>query len=207
MLEIKNLAKSAATARDEAGSFSVTVNPGEVLALCGSPGSGKTHVLRQVAGMEPVGSGYISIDGELVTALSADYFRRQTAFLPREFRMDSTAEELFRQLSSMRSAPEDLSRQKLMEHWKALDIPAEFFSRPAAEVPDEAEQRLMLAFCGMLERPLLVLDEPVSAQDEAGCALVSSYIASRAARGAMIVVGCSHAAWLGKCDKVVNLNM
>ena len=207
MLEIKNLAKSAASARNGACSFSVSVNAGEVLALCGGPGCGKTQVLRQVAGMEPVASGYVSIDGELVTAFSADIFRRQTAFLPQEFRMGLTAEALFDRLSSMRSAPDGLSRKLLMEHWKALDVPAETFSRPAEEVPDEVEQRLMLAFCGMLGRHLLILDEPVSAQDEAGCALVSSYIASLAARGAIVVVGCTNAAWLGKCDKVVNLNM
>lgn len=63
-------------------SLSMTVNEGELLCLTGASASGKTTLLRAVMGFVPVDSGYISIDGELLTPRSAPYFRRHTAYVP-----------------------------------------------------------------------------------------------------------------------------
>ncbi len=61
---------------------SLTVADGEMVGLYGAAGSGKTTLLRTVLGMRPVDDGHISIDGELLTPLSAPYFRRATAYVP-----------------------------------------------------------------------------------------------------------------------------
>ena len=48
----------------------------------GSQGKGKTTLLRALMGFLPIDEGHISIDGELLTPLSAPYFRRQMAYVP-----------------------------------------------------------------------------------------------------------------------------
>jgi len=65
-------------------SLSFTVNDGQLVTVTGPSGSGKTTLLRAVLGLIPVDDGFISIDGELVTPLSAPYFRRNIAYVPQE---------------------------------------------------------------------------------------------------------------------------
>lgn len=49
---------------------SLTVGPGEIVALLGTNGAGKTTVLRAVSGVVPVPSGRITFDGQDITGRS-----------------------------------------------------------------------------------------------------------------------------------------
>lgn len=49
--------------------FTLSVNPGEIVALLGSSGCGKTSTLRMIAGFEDVSQGSIHIDGRAVHTL------------------------------------------------------------------------------------------------------------------------------------------
>lgn len=62
--------------------LSLTVDNGQLVCLSGPKGAGKTTVLRAVMGLHPVMGGYISIDGELLTPLSASYFRKNMGYVP-----------------------------------------------------------------------------------------------------------------------------
>lgn len=64
------------------GPVSATVESGNVLSIMGSQGSGKTTLLRVLAGFVGVSGGHITMDGELLTPLSAPWFRRQMAYVP-----------------------------------------------------------------------------------------------------------------------------
>ena len=46
---------------------SLTLAPGEILALCGPSGGGKTSLLRVVLGLEPPGEGRVEIAGRVVS--------------------------------------------------------------------------------------------------------------------------------------------
>ena len=77
MLELHNV-----TIEPLIHSLSLTVGDGQLVCLSGSEGKGKTTLLRAILGFIPINSGHISIDGELLTPLSAPYFRRQIAYVP-----------------------------------------------------------------------------------------------------------------------------
>ena len=62
--------------------LSATVSEGNVLSIMGSQGKGKTTLLRALMGFLAVDEGHISIDGELLTPLSAPWFRKQMAYVP-----------------------------------------------------------------------------------------------------------------------------
>ena len=49
---------------------SLTLAPGEVLALTGESGSGKSTLLHMIAGLEPCNTGEIMIDGKTLAGLS-----------------------------------------------------------------------------------------------------------------------------------------
>ncbi len=83
-------------------SLSFTVNDGQLVTVTGAKGSGKTTLLRAILGLVPVDDGYITIDGELVTPLSAPYFRTDIAYVPQ----DLTLPEYY--------------REGIFEHWDEL---------------------------------------------------------------------------------------
>lgn len=63
-------------------SLSLAIGDGQQLSIMGPTGSGKTTLLRAILGFIPIDSGFISIDGELLTPLSAPYFRKLMAYVP-----------------------------------------------------------------------------------------------------------------------------
>jgi multiple sugar transport system ATP-binding protein len=50
-------------------SFDLIVKPGEIVALLGSSGCGKTSTLRMIAGFEDLSNGSITLDGKAIHAL------------------------------------------------------------------------------------------------------------------------------------------
>ena len=77
MLELHNV-----TIGQQIRGLSATVNEGNVLSIMGSQGKGKTTLLRALMGFLPIDEGHISIDGELLTPLSAPYFVPQYLEVP-----------------------------------------------------------------------------------------------------------------------------
>jgi branched-chain amino acid transport system ATP-binding protein len=51
---------------------SLNVNEGEVVALIGANGAGKTTIMRAISGLRPVAAGRIRFNGEDITRLRAD---------------------------------------------------------------------------------------------------------------------------------------
>ncbi|MDT7569952.1 MAG: hypothetical protein QOE05_126 [Actinomycetota bacterium] len=62
---------------------SLSIAPGEVLAIVGLNGAGKTSLLRALAGLEPAAHGTVELDGEDITAtLPHERALRGVAFVP-----------------------------------------------------------------------------------------------------------------------------
>ncbi|MDR2200285.1 MAG: amino acid ABC transporter ATP-binding protein [Deltaproteobacteria bacterium] len=66
MLRIKNLVKSYGE-RLVLNGISLDLRPADVLVLVGPSGCGKSTLLRCLNGLEPINSGDIELDGELIT--------------------------------------------------------------------------------------------------------------------------------------------
>ena len=74
--------------------LSATVSEGKVLSIMGSQGKGKTTLLRALMGFLPIDEGHISIDGELLTPLSAPWFRKQMAYVPQHLEVPEGYEDV-----------------------------------------------------------------------------------------------------------------
>ena len=62
--------------------LSLMAQDGQMTCITGSEGSGKTLLLRVLMGFVALDEGLVSIDGELLTPLSASPFRRKMAYVP-----------------------------------------------------------------------------------------------------------------------------
>src|SRR6266567_1716643 len=67
----------------------VTVEEGEVVALLGPNGAGKTTLLRAIAGLVPIDSGHVRLDGEVLEDPSAGRYvpteRRSIGFVFQDY--------------------------------------------------------------------------------------------------------------------------
>ena len=82
MLEVKDLAVNYGTAQALKG-VSLTVGEGEVVALIGANGAGKTTMLRTISGLKSVRSGQVTFQGQRIDGVPAhDIVKRGVAHIP-----------------------------------------------------------------------------------------------------------------------------
>jgi ABC-type Fe3+/spermidine/putrescine transport system ATPase subunit len=164
-LEIDQLTKSFGDVR-VLEQLSIALEEGEILALLGLSGSGKTTALRLLAGFETPDQGVIRVAGEDVTSISPArrgfgmvfqhyaLFPHMTVFENVSFGLQSQG------WTTERIAP----RVQEMLELVALDS---FGARRVSEISGGQQQRVALARALAPKPRLLLLDEPLSNLDPA----------------------------------------
>jgi heme exporter protein A len=153
---------------------------GEALAVTGANGSGKTSLLRLIAGLLMITAGSIGLDGgdrELTLPEQAHYLGHRDALKPA--------------LSVM----ENLAFWRDFLGGEALDVPASLAAvgldhaadLPAAYLSAGQKRRLSIARLLVVRRPIWLLDEPTNALDSAGQRLFAGLMADHLGRGGLIV--------------------
>jgi thiamine transport system ATP-binding protein len=141
---------------------SLDVAPGEIVALLGASGSGKSSLLRGVAGLEPLTGGRISWDGVELT--SVPVHRRGFVMMFQDgqlFPHRTVAGNVGYALTAL-SRPE--REQRVAELLERVGL-AGYQRRPVTELSGGQAQRVALARSLAAKPRLLLLDEPLSALD------------------------------------------
>jgi polar amino acid transport system ATP-binding protein len=167
MLELKNIAKKFGDKVIFDG-FDLTINGGEVVAIAGPSGGGKTTLLRMLAGLETIDSGQVMFDGETI-ALDALITRNLLGFVFQDF-------QLFQHMTVLENLT--LSPTKTMGVSKAdavikaenllenLEIIEQKNAYPYS-LSGGQKQRVALARAMMIDPKIIGYDEPTSALDPA----------------------------------------
>ena len=156
------------------------------LRVRGENGSGKTSLLRIVAGLSPAESGRVSWNDGSIRALGEDYFR-DLLFLGHSngLKDDLSAIENLRYALALAGvvADEPALRETLAGQGLAAiaDLPVKLLSQGQ-------KRRVALArlsFCA--EKPLWILDEPFIALDAASVERLARTITQQLQRGGMVM--------------------
>lgn len=148
---------------------SLTVAPGELVALYGPSGSGKTTLLKIVAALLRPDAGSVVLDGREVTRLSdreaADYRLEQVGFirqvpdlLPGATAIDNAAFKLLRR-HRLREA-----RARVEGQLRDLGL-GERLRHRGSELSGGERQRVMIARALAIEPTVLLADEPTGNLD------------------------------------------
>jgi putative spermidine/putrescine transport system ATP-binding protein len=144
--------------------FSISIAPGEFVALLGPSGCGKTTALRAVAGLEQLDEGEVLVGGENVTRLPAHrrnlgmVFQAYSLF-PNMNALDNAAFGL-----EVRKVPAAQRRARAGELLDLVGLTG-LAERFPHELSGGQQQRVALARALCAEPRLLLLDEPLSALD------------------------------------------
>jgi sulfate transport system ATP-binding protein len=162
-IEIRNVNKSFGdfVAIDD---VSLSIPTGELTALLGPSGGGKSTLLRIVAGLESADSGRIDIEGVEATHLSPQ--KRNVGFVFQHyaaFKHMSVAKNVAFGLE-IRKRPKEEVRRRVEELLELVHL-GQFAHRLPAQLSGGQRQRMALARALAVEPTVLLLDEPFGALD------------------------------------------
>ena len=163
---------------DLAGPFSLELAPGACAAITGPSGSGKSLFLRMVADLDP-NAGEVRLDGRERGAFAPPEWRRQASYVAAE--AGWWAETVAEHFPSRRKD----EAQGLAER---LGLASELLDAAVARLSTGEKQRLALLRALLLEPPVLLLDEPTGALDQASVSRVEHVVRSRLAEGVAVVM-------------------
>ncbi len=144
--------------------ISFDVGVGEIVAVLGPSGGGKSTLLRAVAGLEQVDDGSVYLDGVDITGAAAHH--RHLALMFQEYALFphlDVASNIAYGLR-MRSVPRGERRQRVKGLLDLVRL-AGFGDRSVGSLSGGERQRVALARALATEPLLLMLDEPLSALD------------------------------------------
>jgi phospholipid/cholesterol/gamma-HCH transport system ATP-binding protein len=158
---------------------SFDVKPGEIFVIMGPSGSGKSVLLRHIAGLELPSSGKVVVDG-LDPSLAATRDKVRVALVFQEgalFNSLSVYDNLALYPREHRSGDEKAINERVMHSLKILSVEGTAKQFPS-ELSGGMKKRVSIARALVMEPQLLLYDEPTSELDPVMSATISEIIAT-----------------------------
>ena len=207
-IAVRSLRRSVADGRCVLHDVSFSVRPGEVVAIVGGSGAGKTSLLEALAGVRPADSGSVFFDGSDLAA-NIDAFRGVLGYVPQD---DIIHAELPLQRTLHYAArlrlPSSTSRSEIgsavARVLRELDLADRAEVRVGA-LSGGQRKRASIAVELLTDPHVFFLDEPTSGLDPSTGAELLRVLRTLADRGATVVFTTHAVQDLARCDRVVFL--
>lgn len=201
LVEVSHVSKSYG-AVEVLHDVSLTVHPGETVALIGPSGSGKSTLLRTINHLETVDSGSVTVDGQyigyerrgdrLYEVPEREVLRRRTqvGIVFQQFNLFPNLTVLdnitLAPVSLGRASPEQAAAQA-REQLARVGL-ADKADRYPSQLSGGQQQRVAIARALVLKPKVLLFDEPTSALDPELVGEVLDVIRSLARQGTTLII-------------------
>ena len=148
--------------------FSLTVNPGEVLALVGASGAGKTTVLKLVNRLLVADTGEVLVQGKDTRQWDPIRLRRAIGYVIQEVGLfpHLTVGDNVAVVPRLEKWPEKKTRARVHELLQLVALPPDIYAdRWPDELSGGQRQRVGVARALAVDPPVLLMDEPFGALD------------------------------------------
>lgn len=176
--------------------LSFIAKDGQMTCVKGSSGSGKSALIRTLIGFLPVGEGFVSVDGELLTIRSASAFRQMMTYLPQN--MQLLRRQLYEPEYTDGDDPEygvwDNLLPEIQEESKAEPLtPEEIFSLAEKTLKEGGE------------KPIVIADEPAAMLTPEFAERMLALLLEQARMGKTVVVASRRPEIIANADKVIEV--
>jgi ABC-type multidrug transport system ATPase subunit len=186
--------------------LSLSLSPGEKVAITGKSGCGKSSLLKCILGFVAPSSGSVSIQGKELNPRTVWPLRRFMGYVPQEPDLgDLTAEEFIRKPFRFK-ANHGLAWDggRLRELCSAFHLDEGHLSQSSRKLSGGEKQRVALIAALLLKRGLYLFDEITSALDEEARKAVAGFFKAERDFSALFV---AHDRELrAVCDRVYSLD-
>lgn len=190
IVDVAGAAYSYGTGQAGIEGINLTVRAGEILAVVGQNGAGKTTFTKLLNGLIKPSAGVVRIAGLDTRATPVSVLASHAATLfqnpDRQLCRNTVVEEISFGLE-LQGAPADTARERARHVAATFGLPEN-----ASPFNLSRGQRQMVALASVvaLEPELIILDEPTSGLDYRECMTVMETVRQRALDGAAVVMVC-----------------
>ena len=199
MISVKSISVSR-SAKPVIKDFSAEFKAGTITAIIGPNGCGKSTLLAAIAGDLPLASGTISLNEKDVLSYQiAELAKLRSVVLQQPaFNLAFTVSEV---LAMARSAGSTLASENAAITKLAIEDLAD---RKVTQLSGGERQRVAIALAIAVDAPVLLLDEPLAAQDVESTQRIIELLKSEAKAGKTIILVAhvpeSELSW---CDQII----
>jgi putative ABC transport system ATP-binding protein len=190
--------------------ISLTVVPGELVAVMGPSGSGKSTLLHLAGGLDTPTSGRVLVEGTELGGLNrkqlATIRRRAVGYVFQDFNLVPalTAVENVALPRELDGVPTRKARKQAVAAMEEVGI-GDLLDRFPDDMSGGQQQRVAIARALVGERRLVLADEPTGALDSQTGEAVMTLLRARCDAGAAGVLVTHDARYAGWADRVVFL--
>lgn len=172
----------------------LTLDAGTCLSVVGPSGTGKSLLLRQVAGLDPLETGEVVFKGRSQADWPMPLYRSQVMHLPQKaFMPTGTVEEALKAPFQLRTqANKTFDRELAQSVLEKLGRSPEFIAQDAGNLSGGEAQMVALCRALLLSPAVLLLDEATSALDAVTAQQVEAMLLDWVNQGERALIAVSH---------------
>lgn len=195
MIKAKNISKSFGE-NNLFSNLNFEIATGDKVCITADSGKGKSTLLKILLGLESIDAGEISINNLVLNEENIDSIRKLIAWFPQELAIHlQNGEELIEILT--------IEPEKFINNLNKLGLQEKLLKQSFQNISGGQKQRMLIAACLSLEKPILILDEPTSALDKNS---IHQLIDTIQSIKDLTVISVSHNLdWINSCNKLIQL--